>query len=99
MAGHAINDRPGRGTRWRIVLWCGSALLLLLPWLAMQVTDEVRWDAADFAIFALMLACACGAFEVAVRVTGRSAYRIAIGLAILATFLLVWADLAVGIFH
>ncbi len=35
--------------------------MLLLPLFAMQITDEVKWDAADFAIFGAMLAAGFGA--------------------------------------
>jgi hypothetical protein len=63
----------------------------------MQVTDEVRWDAEDFAIFGVMLAAAGGGFELAVRLTPKATYRVAIGVALAAAFVLVWLELAVGI--
>lgn len=84
------------GSRLRIVIW-GSAALMLLPLLAMQVTDEVRWDVADFAIFGGMLAAAGGAYELAAKVAGDRAYRTAVGLALAGAFILVWANLAVGV--
>jgi len=66
------HDTP---STWRHRLWSAATFLLLLPLLAMQVTGEVRWGAADFALFALMLATACGAVELAFRAlpsrTGR----------------------------
>nr|WP_246215829.1 hypothetical protein [Microvirga makkahensis] len=71
--------------------------MLLLPLFAMQVTDEVKWDAADFAIFGAMLAAACGTFELAARMTGDAQYRAAVGMAVVAAFTLVWINLAVGI--
>ncbi|TWA32415.1 hypothetical protein FB007_1101 [Sinorhizobium medicae] len=40
----------GRGRPWRRAAWGAAAALMLLPWLAMQVTGEVAWDEADFAI-------------------------------------------------
>jgi len=79
-------------------MWGAAALLLLIPLIAMQFTDEVAWDGADFAISGAMLVAACGAFELAVRTTDRPAYRAAAGLAIAAGFLLLWAQLAVGVF-
>jgi hypothetical protein len=71
--------------------------MLLLPLLAMQVTDEVDWDVADFAIFGAMLVGAGGTYELAARMTGNTAYRAAVGVAIAAAFILVWMNLAVGI--
>ncbi|MDW9594983.1 hypothetical protein GOA63_22505 [Sinorhizobium meliloti] len=70
---------------------------MLLPLLAMQVTEEVAWDVADFAIFAAMLISAGGVYELSVRFSASSAYRAAIGLALATAFLLMWVNLAVGI--
>jgi hypothetical protein len=71
--------------------------MLLLPLFAMQVTDEVDWDVADFALFGAMLVGAGGTFELAARMTGNNAYRAAVGVALAAAFILVWMNLAVGI--
>ena len=90
-------DRGGGG-RWRIAMWGGAALLLLLPLVAMQFTTEMDWGPADFLIFGAMLAAACAAFELAVRLTSRTAWRTAAGLAIAGGFVLLWAHLAVGVF-
>lgn len=83
---------------WRAALWGAAALLLLLPWVAMQFTGEVRWDFGDFVIFGAMLVVACGAFEIVARLTADRRNRGLAGAAIVAVFLLVWAELAVGIF-
>jgi hypothetical protein len=83
---------------WRAALWGAAALLLLLPWVAMQFTAEVRWDLGDFILFGAMLVAACGAFEIVARVTADRRQRWLAGAAIVAVFLLVWAELAVGIF-
>jgi len=87
----------GCGSRWRLAGWGAAAALLLVPRVAMQFTDEVDWSAADFAVFGAMLAGAGGAFELAVRMTRSTAYRAAVGVALAAAFLLVWANGAVGI--
>ena len=63
----------------------------------MQVTGEVDWDVADFAIFGALLVGAGLTYELAARKTGNTAYKIAVGLAILAAFLLFWINGAVGI--
>jgi hypothetical protein len=97
MAGNAENGGGGRVNRWRIAAWATAALMLLLPLFAMQVTDQVVWDVADFAIFGTMLVGAGGTYELAARMTGNTAYRAAVGVAITAAFILVWMNLAVGI--
>lgn len=86
-----------RGNRWRIVVWGGAALLLLLPLVAMRFTRDVAWTGRDFAVFGAMLAVLCGGLEIAVRMSRNHAYRAAAGVALIAGFLLVWMNLAVGI--
>ncbi len=95
MAGE--NDSGQRGSRWRLAVWGTAALVLLLPWLAMQFTEEVAWDLADFAVFGAMLAGACGTYELAARMTANRAYRAAVAVALAAAFIFVWMNLAVGI--
>jgi len=57
MAGNTENGGGRRGSRWRIAAWAAAALLLLLPLVAMQFTDEVVWDVADFAFAGALLVC------------------------------------------
>lgn len=74
-----------------------TAFLLLLPLLAMQMTDAVDWDLTDF-VFAGALLFGTGLMYVlAVRKGGTLAYRAAVGVALAAALLLAWANLAVGI--
>ena len=96
----AAQDGPGRGDRggrWRIAVWAFAAVLLLLPALAMQLTDEVNWDGADFIVWGIMLATAAGVYELGARLSRSTAYRAAVGVAAVAGFLLVWINLAVGL--
>ena len=81
----------------RIVVWGTALFALLLPWIAMQFTSEVDWDFMDFAVFGSMLLVVCGTYELAARLTGNKAYRLAVGIALLGAFLLTWINLAVGI--
>jgi hypothetical protein len=86
-----------RARRWRLAAWGTAAVLLLLPFVAMHFTDEVNWDAADFALFGAMLAAVGGTYELAAKMTRNYAYRAAVGVALAAAFLLVWLSLGVGI--
>jgi hypothetical protein len=97
MAGNGKGVSGWRANNWRIAVWGTAALLLLLPLIAMQFTDEVNWDETDFLVFGAMLVAACGTCELAARVTGNLAYRAAVGVAVVAAFLLIWINLAVGI--
>ncbi|MDQ3287590.1 MAG: hypothetical protein M3Q42_04890 [Pseudomonadota bacterium] len=87
-----------RGNRWGPVIWGGAALLLLAPLVAMQFTGEVNWDETDFMVVGAMLLAACGTYELATRVSGNTAYRVAAGIAVVTAFVLVWVNLAVGVF-
>ncbi len=79
------------------MVWGVAAFLLLLPWIAMQFTTEVNWDETDFIVFGAMLGAACGSYELTARATVSSAYRAAVGIAVMAAFILAWMNLAVGI--
>ena len=97
MGGNRGNGGGRRGSRWRIAAWAAAALILLLPLVAMQFTDEVNWDVADFALFGALLIGVGVPYELAVRTTGDNAYRAAVGVALAAAFILVWVNGAVGI--
>ena len=59
--------------------------------------DQVAWDVLDFAIFGAMLLGVGVVFKLATRKTDDTAYRIAVGVALAAAFILVWVNGAVGI--
>jgi hypothetical protein len=82
---------------WRVAGWGTAVALILLPLIAMRFTDQVAWSASDFG-FAIPLIGGGGiAYELVVRMTGNAAYRAAVAVALLTSFLLVWSNLAVGI--
>ena len=81
---------------WRIIGWGGVTALLLAPLVAMQFTSEVDWDMTDFIAMGFILGSLGLALEFMVSRSGSFSYRIASGIAVLAAFLLVWANLAVG---
>ena len=81
---------------WRVVGWSIAAVLLLLPLAAMQFTSEVRWTPFDFLFASLMIGSVGLLFELTVRMNPNRFYRIGVGFALAAAFLLVWANGAVG---
>lgn len=90
--------RTGLATRTRAMLWGVIIGLLILPVIAMQFTTEVNWGPEDFAAAAVLLGGAGIALEMAARLLVDPAKRALAGLAILALLLVVWAELAVGVF-
>jgi hypothetical protein len=77
--------------------WGMAAVLLLLPLVAMQFTSEVNWTLSDFVFAGAMFGLVGGTYELAIRLSRNYAYRGGVAVALLAAFLLVWINLAVGI--
>ncbi|MGH1434299.1 MAG: hypothetical protein ACRBG0_07555 [Lewinella sp.] len=73
-------------------------LLLLIPLVAMQFSAEVQWGLLDFMVAGFLLLTAGLTIELVLRKVTEPRQRVLLCLAILAVFLLVWAELAVGIF-
>ena len=74
------------------------AALLLIPFLAMQFTSEVNWSPFDFLVMGILLFGLGLAGEWVWRNVKRTGHRIALLVAALAVFFLIWAELAVGVF-
>jgi len=74
------------------------AFLLLIPLLTMQFTDEVNWTLLDFVAAGLLLLGTGLMCELVLRKISKTKNRIIICAAILIAFLLIWAELAVGVF-
>lgn len=85
------------GTGLRRLAWLAAAMLLLLPAVAMQFSAEVDWGREDFLLAAVMLAGACAALELLLRRPADRWYAGAFLLALAIGFVLVWANLAVGL--
>ena len=71
-------------------------LLLIIPFVAMQLTDEVQWSIEDFIIMGALLFGTGTVLDLVIRSTGK--YKIPFTVLIILLFLYVWAELAVGIF-
>jgi hypothetical protein len=83
--------------RFKVILLI-IALFLLVPLIAMQFTDELKWTLSDFVAAGVLLLCTGIMCELIIRKVKKLKYRIAICAAILLVLLLTWAELAVGIF-
>ena len=74
------------------------ALLLLIPLIAMQLTEEVNWKLGDFVAAGVLLLGTGLVCEFVVRKVNKTTSRIAICAVILVVLVLIWLELAVGIF-
>lgn len=81
-----------------IIMLMVVAVLLSIPVIAMQFTTEVDWKILDFAIMGFLLFGLGLVIEYTIRKVKTIENRILICSAILFLFLLIWAELAVGIF-
>ncbi|MBL1212672.1 MAG: hypothetical protein HND52_04810 [Ignavibacteriae bacterium] len=82
-------------TTIRILLPAG--LILLVPLVAMQFTNEVNWSFADFIAAGVLLISIGLAYEFVIRKNSSTTYKIAFGVGLAAALLLIWSNLAVGI--
>ena len=74
------------------------AVLLLIPFIAMQFTNEVNWSLADFVVMGGLLLGTGLVCELVIRKVNKIEHRIAICGVILVVLFLIWAELSVGIF-
>jgi len=84
--------------RRHILILLIPSILLLLPLIAMQFTNEVNWTLIDFAAAGILLFGTALLIELVIRKVKTSKSKIAISIFILLVFLVTWAELAVGIF-
>ena len=72
--------------------------LLLIPLISMQFTNEVNWNLADFVVAGVLLLGTSLICEVVMRKVKETNHRIILCAAILVALLLIWIELAVGLF-
>tara|TARA_Y100001949_G_scaffold56700_1_gene47633 strand:- start:431 stop:664 length:234 start_codon:yes stop_codon:yes gene_type:complete len=70
----------------------------MIPLIAMQLTDEVKWSLFDFIIMGAMLSITGLVGEVILKKVKKSKHRLILYITIVMIFFLIWAELAVGIF-
>ncbi|HEX6914874.1 MAG TPA: hypothetical protein VF145_06515 [Chitinophagaceae bacterium] len=75
-----------------------AATLLLIPFVAMQFTEELNWSGGDFFVAGLLLFGTGAAIELVLRKVKKLSHRLLICGAILLVLALIWIELAVGLF-
>lgn len=74
------------------------AFLLLIPIVAMQFNSGVNWSSFDFIVAGVLLLGTGLLCELVLRLVKKPSQRLLIVGIILLALLLVWAELAVGVF-
>ena len=81
-----------------LVIFLVSAIVLLIPLIAMQFTDHVNWTLSDFVLAGALLLGTGLSIEIVLRKVRNVNYRTLVLVAIILALLLVWAEIGVGIF-
>ena len=74
-----------------------TGVILLIPLIAMQFTNEVVWNLTDFILAGAFIFGTGAAYTLITRKSVKTTYRYAVGLALFSALLLVWVNGAVGI--
>lgn len=75
-----------------------ATTLLLIPFVGMQFSEEVNWSGFDFLVAGILLYGTSLAVEAVLRNVSSRSFRIGLVISTLALLVLVWMELAVGIF-
>jgi len=87
-----------QSTTKRLTVWAVvTALILMIPLVAMQLTNEVNWNLFDFVVMGALLFGVGIAYELVARRSQQTMYRAAFGIGLVGAFLLFWVNGAVGI--
>ena len=71
--------------------------LLLIPLIAMQLTDEINWTVGDFFVAGSLIFFAAISYINFSKHFNNKIHRLLIGTFLLVTFVSIWIEIAVGI--
>ena len=81
-----------------MIIMLFATIILLIPFFAMQFTNEVNWTLLDFVVAGVLLFSTGLLLEFLLRKIKRMKFRIPALFVLFIVFLLIWIELAVGIF-
>ena len=81
-----------------IVISLSTAIVLLIPLIAMHFTDEVNWNLFDYVAAAVLVFGTGLILSSILKKVKLKNRRIILTIVIILLFLLIWAELGVGIF-
>lgn len=84
-------------TKRLVGILLAALLLLIVPFVAMKFTGEVKWKAFDFAVAGILLLGTGLICELVLRKVKGLVPRLVICATILFALFIIWAELAVGL--
>jgi len=81
-----------------IIILAIATALLLVPFVGMLFTKEVKWTLSDFVVAAVLLYGTAFLFELIMRKIRTTKYRVIAFIILFVSLILIWAELAVGVF-
>jgi len=94
-----MNKETNNHAKLRIsIILVTIAVILSIPLIAMQFTNQVKWTLIDFVAAGILLLTTGLAIELVIRNVKTNISRTVLLVIILIVTFLVWAELAVGIF-
>ncbi|MCP9201252.1 hypothetical protein MKO06_15180 [Gramella sp. GC03-9] len=85
-------------TRNLTIILVVVATILLIPFIGMQFSNEVDWSTSDFVIMGALLFLTGLGINYAISKLKTNRSRIIACIVIIGLFLMIWAELAVGVF-
>jgi hypothetical protein len=90
-----IEFRTMRSMAKRLGVWAAVvALLLLVPLIAMQFTDEVAWTLSDFVFAGILLIGSALVYELATRNMASTRHRFVVGVVVATALATIWVAAA-----
>ncbi|MBP6576045.1 MAG: hypothetical protein KA796_11795 [Chryseobacterium sp.] len=81
-----------------VLLFSIPFVLLSIPLIAMQFTKEVKWTLSDFLIMGILMFATVFTIDFVLKKVKTFKSRLILVLGIIALLLIIWAEMAVGIF-
>lgn len=94
-----MNSKITQNNNSLIVTFLCALGLLLIPLIAMQFTKEVNWTFSDFLMMAILLSSTGLIIELILKKIKTKRQRIILCTVAVFVFVLLWAEMAVGIFN
>jgi cell division protein FtsL len=92
-----IMEKRQKFSRSILSVALGTALVLSVPLVAQQFTAEVNWSVADFLVMGVLIFSTGLSYVLITRYVTNIVHKAAIVMALGSTFLMIWANLAVGL--